>query len=233
MNKQHKSKNESGNIFFYILLAIALFAALSAVVSRGNRGTTSTLTDQQAKLAAQEIIEYGQAVSNAVQKLRLRGCTDTQISFENGVVSGYINPNAPNDNSCHVFDINGGGLNWANLPAPFSETGPDFYDGQYNFITGSEWAGNGNTCANADCVDLIMLGSFLNEAVCNKINETLGYNSDIQDSDLGGGQFKGTYLYNNTIANEGTGTDAANQSSACYFRALDNTYIFAQLLIAR
>jgi len=228
-----ENNSESGNIFFYILLAIALFAGLSYAVSQGNRGNTSTMTDQQAKLAANEIIEYGQTVANAVQKLKLRGCSDTEISFENDVVAGYENPNSPTDNSCHVFDINGGNLNFANPPEPFANTGPNFFDGKYSFIHASEWAGNGNTCATSSCSELMLLMSFLNESVCNEINSLLGYNTDIRDSDLGGSQFKGSYLYNNTIANESTGVNAAGANSACFFRTSDNTYTFAQVLIAR
>ena len=103
MDKHYPS--ERGNALLYILIAVALIAALSYVVSRGQRGNTSTLTDQQARLAAQEIIDYGNDLANAVQKLRLRGCTDTQVSFENNIVTEYTNPNAPADKSCHVFDV--------------------------------------------------------------------------------------------------------------------------------
>ena len=101
---------QSGSAFLYIIIAIALLAALSVAVSRGNRGSTSTMSDQQAKLAAQEIIDYGNTVAAAVQKLRLRGCTDTQISFENSAIAGHVNPNAPADESCHILSPSGGNI---------------------------------------------------------------------------------------------------------------------------
>ena len=53
---QNGRKHEAGNIFFFILLAIALFAALSYAVSSNRGGSTNIFTEEQSKLAAQEII---------------------------------------------------------------------------------------------------------------------------------------------------------------------------------
>ncbi len=223
---------ESGNIFFYILLAIVLFAALSYVASQGNRGNTSTLTDQQAKLAAQEIIEYGQTVANAVQKLRLRGCTDTQISFENDVVSGYGNVNAPTDNSCHVFKIEGGGLNWANPPPAFyNETAP-WFSGKYFFYGETVWAENGTTCANSTCADLIM-GLHVSDSFCEIFNDSLGLDMDIEDTTWGGGRWTGTYGYFETFADETDSAEAAGKTLICSGSGTSTNFGILQLLIAR
>ena len=112
-NARNDRKTEQGNVFFYILIAVALFAALSYAVSRNNTGSTDIFTDEQAKLAAQEIIEYGNTVANAVQKLRLRGCSDTEISFENDIIDGYENGT---NTSCQVFHVDGGDINWTSIP---------------------------------------------------------------------------------------------------------------------
>ena len=48
--------------------------------------------------------------------LQINGCTDSEISFEQAVVSGYSNANSPTDNSCHVFHVNGGGLRLIEIP---------------------------------------------------------------------------------------------------------------------
>ena len=146
---------------------------------------------------------------------------------------GYADANAPSSNKCHVFDVAGAGLTLKSMPSDFKDTGPLFYEGKYSFIQGSEWAGNGTTCGSAACSDLIMLGSFLNEQICNKINDILGYQTNLEDSDLGGGQFTGTYAYGNTIANEAGGTNANSRKAACFLRTSDSTYIFTQLLISR
>src|SRR5690606_26138536 len=91
----------------YILIAVALIAALSVLVSRGGQVNSGLITDQQAKIAAQEIIAYGNTVAGAVQKLRLRGVHETGISFENDYTSAnYTNGNCGND-SCKIFASGG------------------------------------------------------------------------------------------------------------------------------
>jgi hypothetical protein len=73
-----KNNPQSGNVLFYILFAIALLAGLTFAVNRGGQVSTATLSADQARVAASEILDYAGAVSGAVTKLKLRGCTETQ-----------------------------------------------------------------------------------------------------------------------------------------------------------
>lgn len=231
---RNDAAKESGNVIVWILVAVALMAGLSYAFMGSSRTSGSFLTDTQAEAYASEIIAYGNEVKGAVKRLMLRGCSDTEISFENNVVSGYTNPNSPTDNSCHVFDLNGGGLQLINGPAPFANTGANFYDGKYAFINATQWTGNGTDCADASCVDNIMLFSWLNEDVCDKINSSLGYTGTPQDTAYGGNQFTGSYIYAaNTLSDEAGGTETQGKKSACFFRTVDSTYIYTQVLIAR
>ncbi len=91
---------------------IALFAALGFAISRGTQTGISGMTKQQTNLAATQILDYAQAIKNAVRELQINGCSDTEISFENAIVAGYNNPNSPSDGSCNVFHPNGGGLTY-------------------------------------------------------------------------------------------------------------------------
>ena len=237
---RNDKKAEQGNVFFYILLAVALFAALSYAVSRNNTGSTDIFTDEQAKLAAQEIIEYGNTVANAVQKLRLRGCSDTEISFENDVVGGYINANSPIDNSCHVFHVDGGGINWAQPPRNASIHANTNYNFTGYFCIFS--VGKNPSCIGSDCIDNEELSMFLPNVtfeVCLKINEYIGIenpsNSPPQDSlhsFIEGFEFQGIY---NAL---GLGIRGVldGQLSACYEGdtiPAAGTYHYYQVLIAR
>lgn len=80
-----RSQSQSGNVFFILFLAVAMFGALSYAVMRGGRTSGAMLTADQAKLGAQEIVAIGNSIAASVQKLRLRGCTDTQFSFANNI----------------------------------------------------------------------------------------------------------------------------------------------------
>ena len=108
--------SESGNVFILILLGVFLFGALMYSFSRSANQGAGNLSKQQAKIAAQEILNYARLVEGAVDRVRRNGCSESEISFENDVVTGYTNPNAPTDKSCHIFDDEGGKVSYpANL----------------------------------------------------------------------------------------------------------------------
>ncbi len=238
MNRPIKNKNsaihpQNGSVIMWVLIAVGLMAALSYAFMGSSRNSTSMISNTQAEAYASEIIAYGNEVKSAVKRLQLRGCSDTEISFENNVVSGYTNSNSPPDSSCHVFDIAGGGLQLINGPNPFANTGVECWNGKYSFINGTEWHGNGSTCAAQNCVDLIMLFYTFDQNICDIINKNLGYSSTPTDTLFGGGQFQGSYGYSQTLADEVSGSEASKEKSACFFRTSDSTYIYAQLLISR
>lgn len=220
MITRQQINKESGNIFVYILIAIALFGALSFTVSRSNRGNTSTFNDQQAKIAAQEIIEYSQTIANAVQKLRLRGCTDTEISFENNIETGYTNGNAPTDNSCDVFHINGGGANYSNTLGAW-------------LITGNlKVADIGSSTTN---LNLLLPG--LQQNICEFINQNLGTSEPATIDTYSGtvSKFTGvaaSYTAATSPIIGDTATDYAGRTAFCFQKA-SNDYEYIQVLIAR
>jgi len=110
---------QAGNAIVVILIAVFLFGALAAVFMRGARTGQGQLTDNQARIAAQELIDYGQKVEKAIDKLRVKGCSETGLSFANTVYRLYNNniiyndghnPNAPVTGECDIFKTSGAGL---------------------------------------------------------------------------------------------------------------------------
>lgn len=229
------NNSQSGSAIIWILIAVGLFAALTYAVNSSNRGSTSFVSDEEARAYAGQIIQYGNEVKQAIKRLQLRGCSDTEISFDNAVVSGYSNSNAPSNKSCHVFDIAGGGLSWQSPPGDLSQKGlGQPVDGKYKFVTDNEWDGVGETCANATCSEVIMLYHFVDNTICEKINSILGYGSTPQDTDFGGQFFQGTHTYSLTIADEAGGSEAQGKKNACFNRINGvYDYIYAHVLIAR
>ena len=82
--------DQRGNIFFYILLAVVLIAALSLAIASSMRGN-SGISNERINLVASEVIESGSRLAETVARLRLRGIASTAISFENSTVTGYAN----------------------------------------------------------------------------------------------------------------------------------------------
>jgi hypothetical protein len=244
--KNNNNGQEAGSVFFYILLAIALFAALSYAVSRGNRGNTSMMTDQQAKLAAQEIIEYGQTVANAVQKLKLRGYADHQLDVSNDVfLLQNGNPistsnNACSEEGCRLFNINGGGIVAKNAPEIAHGNVP---------ITGGGISspGQGNFRAiiinnvGSSEPDLVFAHTNINQETCLQINTLLGIENPsnlppVEDYHVGNytgdlTSFPPPSLGTDPIGDEVT--TLAGQSAFCVTNGSDPYYSYYQVVIVR
>jgi hypothetical protein len=125
--------NQSGIAIGPILFVVALLAVLASAVAAGSGSFNSDTSAIKAKAQASAILEYAHEVKFAVEKLIGKGCKDTEISFENDVVSGYTNPNSLSDKSCHVFDVNGGGIIWKEPPKGSTQL-VDLSNGGYVFV---------------------------------------------------------------------------------------------------
>lgn len=164
---------QAGNALFYILMAIALLAALSFAIAQSGRNSIQSLTGEQASLYATEVIEYANTVTQAVTQIRLRGYDEDEISFENSNVTGYTNPNCSED-GCKIFHLSGGGVHWS-VPS-------------VGVNDGSDWLFTGQTCvqevgigetgscnsAGTQVDELIMFLPNVNVGVCIALNEKLG-----------------------------------------------------------
>jgi len=212
-------------------------------VSRNNTGSTNIFDEEQAKIAAQEIIEYGNTVANAVQKLRLRGCRivaddiqDSHIDIstmglnfgnnENKTIDGMpIHAEvdftgAPPDGSCSVFDVNGGNINaFTHInPNPVTPVGNVFKSG-HGSIAARNYLGIGEDGIR----DLAWHISDINHEACIKINEFLGVTNP-------SGQ---PPTESSTLILGDEAPEIAGKTAFCYYRDVNpKRHFFHQVLIA-
>jgi len=220
--------SQRGNVLFYILLAIALLAGLTFAVQQGSRSSATALTADQARIAASSIIDYANTVSASVSKLKLRGCTETQISFANSLTGAtYTNPSAPTDKSCHVFDVVGAQINWTDAGT--------FSAGAVELTGGCNVASVGTTAS-----ELLLVVEDIDVQTCTFINEKLGVPMSsgapiTLPAACTYAPFVGAYPAAGTVTVTGTlgrmaacvkGTGASDD----FFQ---NTYHFYQVLLAR
>lgn len=222
--RQNGNKSESGNVFVFILLGIVLFAALTFTLTRGMRGeNASAMTAQKAALAAADILDYAQRIQRTVDRLRRRGVSESDISFEQDNDPGY-NAHAQPDTS-KVFHADGGNASWKKPPA-------DANDGSDWLFTGATCIANmgtGATGCNSDTAsneELLAVLPNINMTVCEEINRRL--NIANIPADTGGGA--STTKYTGTFAD---GTEiilpGGPFSSACFSRG-GSHYFYAVLL---
>ncbi len=159
-NDQRK-RQETGNALFLILIAVALFAALSYAITQSSRGGGSIDRETQMVQLAQAN-QYVAQIQTALQKLLLTGgCDIVDISFENSSTSSYDY----GTDACKVFHPDGGGV--SNTTAA-----PDF-------ATFPQWMINARTsvaglgASGASGSDLVMMLAVPLQ-MCLDINNNIG-----------------------------------------------------------
>jgi len=233
--EKNQHSREHGNALFVILIAIALLASLSYAITQSSRSGTDTFTKERTALTADEIIAYGNTLSNAVAQLRLRGCTVNQVSFENNIVNTYTNNNAPTNKSCHIFHPNGAGLTYnKTTPTAMASTGPNtglYFDGS---ITIQDI---GTSCSTMACTELAVYVRDIKKDLCIALNEKLTVTNPNNVPPIGAvmnlNTFTGTYSYNTTIGDTQSSNAIAGKKSACLQENSNNSYNYYRVLIAR
>ena len=242
-------EKQKGNALFLILIAVALFAALSYAVTNSGRGG-SGIDKEQVAIDASEIIQYAGLIEQAVMRLRLiSGCADNEISYwhdhnEDGVEDSLdilYNVNAPTDHSCHVFHPNGGNLNY-------------YFPGSAYIITFNGAAavdGIGTTCTSAECSDLRMIVRLASTSagvstaaeiehgrqLCIEINSRLGL-PDLTTVLMGDDtpppdDFRGTFVYYMTYGQGATAAISGLNSYCAKVTTSPEVYSFNHVIIAR
>ena len=171
------SGTQKGSAFIYILIAIVAFAALSYSITRDSRSTGNF--SQDATFAANDIMQYGTRLENAVEVLVSTGTDIRQISFENSAVAGYANAAATDKNK--VFHAAGAGVTYMAPEADWldpAHSAKTFY-GQWYFAANVcvPYMGSGGTTCNSDgssnTEDIVVFLPYIKKDICLNINRRM------------------------------------------------------------
>lgn len=177
-------RGEHGNVIWFLLLAIALLAALTMTLSRGNDTGQQTGDVERSRIDASEVMRYASGLENTIKQMSLRGVSENDLSFENNFVSGYQNP-ACTDESCKLFETNGGAQSWLEPKSTWldpSQSAQGMYGEWY--ITGNvcvEDLGDGSTGCDSDSTlneEMVLFLPWITEALCRQLNNMAGIAGD-------------------------------------------------------
>lgn len=228
------SKSQSGSILFYILIAVALFAALSYAVSSMMRGGAE-IGEQKDSILIDGTLEYARNVKQAIQTLRIsNSCSDDEISFERSPFDGsdadYTNASAPTDFSCHVFHPQGGGLGYST---------PDEDLSDYNYVFTGVFGVTDFGSNSSGELSFILRGVSLDQ--CTKINTKLGLGApqsdDTANTNFFTVTFAGSFALDGGIGSGMGSGDAMydGHAAGCFYEdnATTGEYFFYQVLLPR
>lgn len=218
-NKRPENRNESGNALFLILIAVALFAALSYAVTQSGRGG-GTIDKEQGLISASQITQFPAAVRTGVTRMVITGTQVTALRFDTSSPAG----------SDEVFASEGGGVILQDPPANIgSATAWGFKDasdatlGYYVRGVGTDVSVSGR--------EIIAYLDGVSVGVCQQINKGLGLaTTPADESAVGAVDFtSGGGLGIATYANGATNVFDANVAEpfSCVDNGANNVYYHA------
>lgn len=232
-----KNTRQSGNALFYVLIGTVLFAALGYAISQSSRGSSATLSEEKAALAATEIIEFASTLTSATGQIMLRGYSDYEVDFGNTGVSGYDNANCT-DEYCEVFGIEGGAAIYKEPPEEWLDTA------QSASVGYGEWVVSGSNAVTEvgtdNTAELMLFLPYIKAEVCEALNDKLGVSNpfDVPPQDTGTvdgyvNKFTGSFADTDVIT---LPDPDKGKTSACFegdAAPASGTYHFYQVLIVR
>ncbi len=231
---------ERGNVLFLILIAVALFASLGFAVSNIMRsGNPTTIADEQARIFAGEILDYGRTLRQAIQTLRIsNGCSDTDISFEGAASLSYAHTPVADD-ACKIFDPLGGGLSYLSPNSQILATSlPSGVFMHGEFLFGDLFIEGVGTAGDSE---LIARLRYLSKNICTAINDSLGIENPNDDAPVDANftsysQFDGDYLSVADASNTIDTPQTRGKMAGCVQMngsPVQNGYYFYQVLLPR
>lgn len=114
INSTTGRRREKGNALFLILIAVALFAALSYAVTQTGRGGGGTSKEQTA-LEIARIEDYQSQIQTALQRMSLTGTPEYLVDYHDPAfpaceTNGRATNTSCTTSSCKLFDPQGGGV---------------------------------------------------------------------------------------------------------------------------
>jgi len=169
-NMKELMKETRGNALFLILIAVALFAALSYAITQSGRGG-SGIDREQAAIAAAEMTQYAAGLRTAVMRMTITGANENTLDFDPTDNEG----GSPTDtvDTDDVFLAEGGGAIQQDPPNNSGATDYVYLDargasnaGWYVLGLGSDGVGTGR--------EVLLVASGLDQNICDEINRGLG-----------------------------------------------------------
>ncbi len=228
---KHDRMSEKGNVLFLILIAVALFAALSYAVTQSTRSGGGDASKETNLVNAAGITQYPASVKTAITRMVVSSSIDPDsLLFNPPSTFSAFTTTYPATNG--VFHPTGGGATYADAPASVMQSngaGTWHFNGE-NQVTNIGTSGALST-SNADVIAFL---SGVKKAVCDSIHTKLGIpltyatltgidvSSDMNvadpNIDAGGG----------TIAS----TELTGQPQGC-FQQPANNYVYYHVLVER
>ncbi len=164
----HDRQGESGNVLFLILIAVALFAALSYAVTQSTRSGGGDASSETNLINSAQLTQYPAGVRTSIVRMIISGTDVSELEFN--PPSDFAGCTGSPPTAC-VFHPSGGGATFTNAPSDVLDTGGN---GVWIFNAENEINQLGTTGGTAAEADLIAFLPDITDSICARINQELG-----------------------------------------------------------
>lgn len=169
--QKHQRGTERGNVLFLILIAVALFAALSYAVTQSSRSGGGDAGNETNLISSAQITQYPSSIRTSIIRMMVSSNID----------AASLQFNAPSDfATCTttarcVFHPAGGGATYAPAPEDVvtgASPQPWVFNGQNEVYLVGTSAGSDNETSTT--VEIMAILPNVETSICNRINTELG-----------------------------------------------------------
>ena len=161
-------KRQSGNALFLILIAVALFAALSYAITQSGRGG-GTISREQVTIAAAQMTQFSSSIHAVVQRMAITGTPVADMVYDLDMTQA---PCSVTPQNC-VFSPSGGGATYIDPPPNTGTTWNFAPVNQGNYIKD---VGTNTDLTGTESTVFLQL---LSEPLCRAINKGLGFGDSV------------------------------------------------------
>ena len=160
---------ENGNVLFLILIAVALFAALSYAVTSSTRSSGGNAGSETNRISSAQIAQYPASVSTAIMRMIISSTLVSEIRFNRP--SEFLTLDST---SIGVFHPQGGGATYVPAPDEIMVSGNP---GQWTFNAELEVPNISISGIGGNDIIAYLVG--IKQSICSKINEEYGMGTTI------------------------------------------------------
>lgn len=230
-------RGEAGNVLFLILIAVALFAALSYAVTQSTRSGGGDASKEKNLVSSAALTQYPASLKTAITRMLISNGVDlANLTFDPPSSFSTLNDSTPAlSTKNNVFHPTGGGATYTTAPVDVMATNAA---GTWVFNARNRVANVGSDTADATGVDIVALLPNVSQGICNKIHEQLGIGAvpTLTGVEVANPKISTapniTYTAGNVIGNLSGANVLNGQPQGC-FQQPANTYYYYHVLVER
>lgn len=178
-------QNEAGNVLFLILIAVALFAALSYAVTQSTRSGGGGADGETTLVNSAQLTQYPASIRTSIVRMVIGGVDVNTLEFNAPADFANCTTGVPGVFPRCVFHPTGGGATYQQVPGDLMASGIPgtwIFNGENEInLIGTTVGGDAPDSTTAD---LIAFLPGVSDSICNRVNEELGIGSNTEDTGI-------------------------------------------------